>query len=517
MAKRADWLAVNNASALVADLLAHGKAEVRSTPKRALVIYPFADLMERRSGASRRCAMLLDYLAASGLQVDALQAGGRVEQVNDKILVRGMGHASGLSRLLYCVFTAAMYVAPRAWRPHGWQIWEYWRLRLDRPMQRRIAQLVARSDVVLLEYPFLAAAVVPIARRLGRRVVLTTYDVLANQLTSTPRLHRIMWATEQRALRLADDVVSVASDDQALLAKHGIAALVSPNPTDAQLFSGGALPAPREVVTRLYDIDLPGDDILLFVGSRHGPNVIAVDRLREIAASLDRQPGGRRVGVVVVGRCAEPEQAGNFLALGVVDDALLLALYGLAFAAVIPLPSGTGASLKTVEAMASGVLVIGTPIAFRGLDVENGQQCVIEPDINRYCDLIRELLQDADRAKAIAAAGLSFARRYHYVRCYSVYNRFLGLDAAYSPLPATGALDPILLHLANLALQRGLPGLGREFLDRVTDQAAATALLSAPVRDEPLGHDPAPKLVQKDALWQWFHAGRYADIVTIVE
>jgi hypothetical protein len=41
------------------------------------------------------------------------------------------------------------------------------------------------------------------------------------------------------------------------------------------------------------------------------------------------------------------------------DDALLLALHALADLVPIPLPFGTGTSLKTIEAMAGGKVVLG--------------------------------------------------------------------------------------------------------------------------------------------------------------
>ncbi|MBN8889193.1 MAG: glycosyltransferase [Rhodospirillales bacterium] len=513
-AGRAAWLAVHNGAALVADLFAQDRRAPALPVERAAVVYPFADLAEGHSGASRRCSLLLDYLAPSCKAVHASQGGSHPVERRGNITIEGLGQPSRASRLLRGVLHVVWKATPQSWRRHEWLVWEYLRLRLDGPMRRRLRRVIARSDVVFLEYPFWAPVVAPLAHRLGRKVILSTYDVLAEQVTGAGLLRRLAWGMEVRALRRADHVVTVSPVDQALLAAHGIAAVLSPNPTDARLFGLDALPQPRAVVTELYDVTLPGDDFVLFVGSRHEPNLIAVERLRDLAAELARLPGQRRIGVVVAGRCAEPACEGNFLALGRVDDELLLALYGAARVVVIPLPFGTGSSLKTVEAMAAGVTVLGTAVAFRGLAITDGIDAIVEDAPDRFAARLAGLLADADRARKIAVAGREFATAYDYRHCYAPYRELAKL-APVAAVPSEAALEPVLIGLAHRAMRRGQADLANSLLAGIADRDVAASILALPV---PIaGMSAAPAMPGKDVLWQSFHAREYGRVIQVAE
>jgi glycosyltransferase involved in cell wall biosynthesis len=133
------------------------------------------------------------------------------------------------------------------------------------------------------------------------------------------------------------------------------------------------------------------------------------------------------IGIVVAGQCAGPERNACFVAFGSVDEALLMKLYRTAEAVVIPLPSGTGTSVKTIEAMAAGLPVLGTSAAFRGLAVTDGETAVVENDLGRYASQLAALLRDPDRCARIGEAGGRFAEQYDYRRCFQPYRGLLDL------------------------------------------------------------------------------------------
>jgi hypothetical protein len=91
---------------------------------------------------------------------------------------------------------------------------------------------------------------------------------------------------------------------------------------------------------------------------------------------------------------------------------------------LIPLPHGTGTSLKTIEAMAGGKAVIGTSAAFRGLDVSAGIEAVVEDDLDRYPARIVGLLADDAGRVRVGGAARRFAAGYDY--CV-VYRPYLGM------------------------------------------------------------------------------------------
>ncbi len=96
---------------------------------------------------------------------------------------------------------------------------------------------------------------------------------------------------------------------------------------------------------------------------------------------------------------------------------------------LIPLPFGTGASVKTIEALAYGKPVLGTSAAFRGFPVTPGMNCEIEEDLEKYPDLIAGLLDDPDRCANLGSNARQFAKSYEYTKIYARYAELIeGLE-----------------------------------------------------------------------------------------
>jgi hypothetical protein len=102
---------------------------------------------------------------------------------------------------------------------------------------------------------------------------------------------------------------------------------------------------------------------------------------------------------------------------------------------LIPLSSGTGSSLKTIEAMAAGKLVLGTTVAFRGLAVPSGVHALIEDSIDRYRKRIRTLLNDKPVHVRLATAARQLATGFDF----RTYGDLLGLPEPEQSSEALGA------------------------------------------------------------------------------
>jgi polysaccharide biosynthesis protein PslH len=92
--------------------------------------------------------------------------------------------------------------------------------------------------------------------------------------------------------------------------------------------------------------------------------------------------------------------------LGFVED--LAAVYARASCAVVPLLQGGGTPLKFVEALAYGLPVIATPRAAAGLDVRDGEHCLIADDGEAFAAALVRVLRDGAtelgrRGRALAA------------------------------------------------------------------------------------------------------------------
>ncbi len=423
---RGRWLAQHNPLALVQAIISPGSLHAADAPRRIALLYPWEDFVEKQGGASRRCNLLVDFLAPRGASIRVLQSGRRPPAVMPGCRVSALGRVPPAAVLARALLRFAAFVVSRGkGARHDWIIWQFIRLRFIGRFRRRIHRLVRWADVVLLEYPFWMSVVAPIARKEGKRVVLTVHDIMATQISDAPAMQKLAWQFERRAFGLADRLVAVSANDQATLCAAGLRAELAPNPADSRMFDLDRLSEPRRVVAEQFGVQVPGRRICLFVGSLHEPNVIAAARIRDLARRMRAMAEGADISFVVAGGCAPAERDGNFVALGRIDDALLMALYALADLVLIPLPYGTGTSLKTIEAMAGGKVVLGTAAAFRGLEVTSGIEAVVEDDLDRYPECIVRLLAEDIRRMRIGASARRFAAQYDYRIAYRAYLKLL--------------------------------------------------------------------------------------------
>ena len=196
--------------------------------------------------------------------------------------------------------------------------------------------------------------------------------------------------------------VTINADDRERLARIGVAAYTVPlavTPPPADEIAGRAQPAAGEPLR------------LLFVGSYlHAPN-------REAARFLLRQlaPALRAASVpfhlTLAGRSA-PARLLRSTGAGFSvhsDVADLAPLYRTADVVLAPLAHGGGTKNKTLEAMAWGLPVVGTPQAFTGVAAANGDAYVCVPlHARSMADMLGALAADPDRRARIGLA----ARRY---------------------------------------------------------------------------------------------------------
>lgn len=91
-----------------------------------------------------------------------------------------------------------------------------------------------------------------------------------------------------------------------------------------------------------------------------------------------------------------PSEDPRVQALGFVED--LQAVYERASCAVVPLLQGGGTPLKLVEGLAHGLPVIATPLATAGLDVRDGEHCLIAQGAEGFAAALIRVLRDGDRA-----------------------------------------------------------------------------------------------------------------------
>jgi glycosyltransferase involved in cell wall biosynthesis len=98
----------------------------------------------------------------------------------------------------------------------------------------------------------------------------------------------------------------------------------------------------------------------------------------------------------------ELEETPGVHVTGTVED--VRPYYRRAVVSVAPYRYGEGTKLKVLEAMASGVPVIGTTIGCQGIEVVDGEQVLIANSEKEFSDGVIDLLRDAKRRTQMAGA-----------------------------------------------------------------------------------------------------------------
>lgn len=282
----------------------------------------------------------------------------------------------------------------------------------------------AEYDLVHCNHFFL----MPAARRLARGrapILLDSHDLQARQFALInermpwlrPRVtYAAMLAQELEAMRGADLLLHLnaleAEEFRALLPEKRHALLYPPTP-----------PAPTG----------PGGSDIVIVSSNNTANVESlIWFLREVAP---KAPGVRvtiagNVDEGVRARAGDVHAAYKDWFLGRVADPG--AIYAGARLVLLPTVGGTGLSIKTVEALSSGLPLIATPQALRGMDAE--AFALPGVTIVETAEAFAAALRAAAAApQAADSAFASSATRVYYERRFSLDAYQTGLEALAAP------------------------------------------------------------------------------------
>ncbi|MDJ0661012.1 MAG: glycosyltransferase [Crocosphaera sp.] len=414
-------------------LLNEKAISLEATGKKIAILYPWGDILERKSGASKRVGLLIDYLKSRSYQVWLFTTGEakdfRQDEVHytyyqqsyqDYCLVNELykdAYQSWFDGLVFDVEKIDKNLEDSETLDH-WLPWIYYQYRFDSGFINSVKTIAEWADTVILEYPFWALTVADICEQYKTQLVITAHDILAQQLDEKTVIGKITLSEEIKALEKAEHLICVSDDDQGFLKQYQLSPIVVPNPVNLEQNMANKL----VLETTFSQIKKP---FCFFVGSQHEPNIEAVKIIQQIGVKFLTDYPEIACQFVVVGSCWQPEENNNFIALGKVTDQELSMLYNSAALIVSPILSGTGTSLKTVEAMAYGKVVLGTKIAFRGYPVESGKEGIICDRLDEYTHLIAELVNDQEKQQKIGANALIFAKNYDYRTLYRSYEQII--------------------------------------------------------------------------------------------
>jgi glycosyltransferase involved in cell wall biosynthesis len=398
---------------------------MRKSDIRIAVFFPWSGLPARDRGSARRIVPLINLFAEHYAEVKVLSPGNRRGVEKGNIEYRFLHPTTaertflGLANRLY---DGILYHLSRGRiTPHERrQWWHYLGAKLQPSLFKRVDELVAWSSIAFLEFPFWESAVRRACRRNHKNYLLTFDDVLSDLVRSNRWLKRRVSMCERRASRGASSVFSVSLHDQQRFNENGIATRVVPHgmETEPPLPEADSFQGHLELHA-LEKAHAEGATVCLFIGSSLRCNLEAVEAIQKIAAAVATRGN---IQFVIAGACLpKGTYAEKVTAFGPVEESVLLRLYQLADIVLAPLISGTGTSLKVLEAFVHGKALLSTRVGVRGHPVRDGRDCLVCDDLDRYPEIILSLSGDAIRRSELGEGGRRFVKAFDYRIVYQPY------------------------------------------------------------------------------------------------
>lgn len=170
-------------------------------------------------------------------------------------------------------------------------------------------------------------------------------------------------------------------------------------------------------------IGINGSKVVLFMGSWHGPNLEAVDKIIEYAKQLPS------VLFLIAGSAGlkyrDVVLPSNMRLLGVIDEKQKSIILSSVDLAINPMVSGSGSNLKMLDYMASGTPVISTSFGARGLSIVAGIH-YIQSDIDNFGTAIMDFFVTMDASDKLQMAKVASESAFNHYE-WEVISK-IGLD-----------------------------------------------------------------------------------------
>jgi polysaccharide biosynthesis protein PslH len=388
------------------------------TRRRILIVSPFAPRLDGRHGGSRVIAHLVANLARRH-DVALIYLRGHDEPPLDRVLGRCCDLVAEFER----PWTAGDPVTRWARRLRlGWALlrgkpsWvtRWW----TKEFAQRLDEIASgwRPDVAQLEshvmgqyLPALRGLTAPkvlVFQEPGARVAREGAAAQRGPARLLGRLEARAWTRfEQEALSRADAAVAFTSGDREALEGHATSTPIH------------VIPIGIEVPpVSMSALGTQNPRVLFFGNFFHPPNVEAAQWLVDavLPRVRERVPGVAvdLVGPDSDGRLARVQRKGVNV-VGEVTD--LDHWMNTASVVALPIRTGGGMRVKTLEALAAGKAVVATSLAVAGLEVENGKHLLIADGTEAFAEAVAAVLTDpvlrtelGERARAWASLNLGW-------------------------------------------------------------------------------------------------------------
>jgi glycosyltransferase involved in cell wall biosynthesis len=348
---------------------------------RVTYYYPWGLFHPIRSGAAVVADRHLSYFRARGFR--------------PRVIVLGTGTAEAQAAFeKHYNWVEDVHVFPperSAAVQRNYEVWDFGRFLAAHAAIANVPEfrdvLGLPTDLVFLNYAFSAPLLEATPRAAPR--VLESHDIISRQFLrqrNSPALLEHHLSVEFALYQLFDAALMINEEEAAFAEQRGVTnSQYMPRGMDVADAKGG------------YEYTGGARYDLLFVGSNHGPNVEGARRFYDQVFAPRLKSRGMR-WAIVGSVCQQLEFRDPAVTmLGQVED--LDDVYRRSKVVVVPLFSGTGTSIKTLEAMAQGKPVVSTPCGVRG--IPNCEEQVVTFDFDGSPSLVAEAIAELCQSRAL--------------------------------------------------------------------------------------------------------------------
>jgi glycosyltransferase involved in cell wall biosynthesis len=139
----------------------------------------------------------------------------------------------------------------------------------------------------------------------------------------------------------------------------------------------------------------------------------AVHFAREVFPLVRRAVPGATFEIVGIDPPPRVRSLQGIPGVKVIPESNLQPYLARATVAVAPLRAGTGIQLKVIEAMASGIPVVGTPLVSPAIGAREGEHWLLADSAEQMGEKVVHLLQDGQLARTLAASARRFVEEHH--------------------------------------------------------------------------------------------------------
>jgi hypothetical protein len=167
---RLELAAIHNPAQFVTSVMGEAvPAAALRRGKRAAIIFPWGDLLKRRSGAAYRFAEMLAFLETHYEQIRVLYLGGKPGAFTSRSFCESYDNRHWYVNILRFILMIVCYISGVPYQDVV-HLWLFWMARRDDALGLRCEELARWGDDIFVEYPYVSPLLEKPCKRAGSRV-----------------------------------------------------------------------------------------------------------------------------------------------------------------------------------------------------------------------------------------------------------------------------------------------------------------------------------------------------------